>query len=114
MDRPVMSCAEPHAFENLKNSGASKADVNVTLKIADKGRIEVVKPCGNCKAMGDHYGKVPFEKYHGSSVKDAVTKHVGQAKEALGKANAATAAKCTKYPNAFANEVLKEESSEDE
>lgn len=48
------------------------------------GKEYIKAPCGNCKAMGEVnlYGRVPFEKYDGMPVNQAIEKHVGNANAA--------------------------------
>ena len=80
-----------------------------------KGDIRVVKPCDNCNAMGPCYGKVPFEKYDGALVKDAISNHLEEARLPLKKAtadfeDASNIANCTQALNI----VTKNENPESE
>lgn len=80
----VQNCAEPHALETFKaNNPQSKVDASYTLEVKN-GHEYIKKPCRNCQAMGEvnAYGRVPFEKYDGMPVDQAIKKHVRGANNA--------------------------------
>ena len=77
----VQNCAEPHALEtHMANNPKAKIDASYTLEIKN-GREYIKAPCKNCKAMGEvnAYGRVPFQKYDGMYVDDAIKTHVENA-----------------------------------
>ena len=77
----VQNCAEAHALETFKaNNLNAIVDASYTLEVKN-GHEYIKAPCNNCKAMGEvnAYGRVPFEKYDGMYVDDAIKKHVENA-----------------------------------